>query len=229
MKPHIIGIAGPSSSGKTELARHLVARMPGTAIVSLDSYYRAMDEIPFEQRRKSNFDHPDALEWELLHEHLKAMAEGRAFEEPVYSFAAHARTAATRRVEPAGFIILEGLFVLYWPELRAALDTKVYVETDAGVCFRRRLERDVAERGRTPESVREQYEKTVRPGAERFVFPTRRHADLVVSGEEPFDVSTGAVLDALRRASGIRLQPCQSERSSDGCPSDHHASGLRSD
>ena len=101
-------------------------------------------------------------------------------------------------------MILEGLFVLHWPELRWVLDTKVYVETDPEVCFRRRLERDVAERGRTPESVREQYEKTVLPGARRFVFPTRRHADLVVSGEEPFDASTGAVLNALRttRAAG---------------------------
>lgn len=220
MRPHIIGIAGPSSSGKTELARQLVARLPGAAIVSLDSYYRGMDEIPFEQRKKSNFDHPDALEWELLHEHLQAMAEGRAFDEPAYSFAAYARTAETRRIEPAGFILLEGLFVLYWPELRSVLDTKVYVETDPGVCFRRRLERDVAERGRTPESVREQYERTVRPGAERFVFPTRQHADLVVSGEEPFDASTGAVLNALRKAraaggGGMSFQACQSGRSSD--------------
>jgi uridine kinase len=203
MRPHIIGIAGPSSSGKTELARRLAARIPGTAIVSLDSYYRAMAEIPLERRRKSNFDHPDALEWELLHQHLQALTSGRAFDEPVYSFALHARTPKTRRIEPAGFMILEGLFVLYWPELRSVLDTKVYVETDPEVCFRRRLERDVAERGRTPESVREQYEKTVLPGAERFVFPTKRHADLVVSGEQPFDASTGAVLGALRKASAV--------------------------
>jgi uridine kinase len=203
MRPHSIGIAGPSSSGKTELARQLAARLPGAAIVSLDSYYRGMDEIPFEQRRKSNFDHPDALEWELLHEHLQAMAEGRAFDEPVYSFAAYARAAETRRVEPAEYIILEGLFVLYWPDLRSALDTKVYVETDPGVCFRRRLVRDVAERGRTPESVREQYERTVRPGAEWFVVPTRQYADLVVSGEEPFDASTGAILKALRRTRAV--------------------------
>jgi uridine kinase len=200
MKPHIIGIAGPSSSGKTELARQLVAKLPGAAIVSLDSYYRGMEEIPFERRKHSNFDHPDALEWELLHEHLQALAQGRAFEEPVYSFAAHARTSETRRIEPAGFVILEGLFVLHWPALRSALDTKVYVETDPGVCFRRRLDRDVAERGRTPESVREQYHLTVLPGAERFVFPTRQYADLVVSGEQPLAASTGAVLSALRKA-----------------------------
>ncbi|HXK04095.1 MAG TPA: uridine kinase [Verrucomicrobiae bacterium] len=200
MRAHIIGIAGPSSSGKTELARQLAARLPGTAIVSLDSYYRGMEEIPLEDRKKVNFDHPDALDWELLHEHLAAIAAGRAFEEPVYSFADYARTAETRPIEPSRYLIVEGLFVLYWPELRATLDTKVYVQTDPGVCFNRRLRRDVAERGRTPESVIEQYEKTVRPSAEWFVNPTQKYADLTVSGEEPLDRSTSAVIAALNRA-----------------------------
>src|SRR5437763_11666615 len=200
MSAHIIGVAGPSSSGKTELARQLAAKLPGTAIVSLDSYYRGMEEIPLEQRKKVNFDHPDSLDWELLHEHLLAIAGGRAFDEPVYSFADYARTTETRRIEPSPFLIVEGLFVLYWPELRAMLDTKVYVRTDPEVCYQRRLARDVAERGRTPESVREQYERTVRPSAEWFVHPTEKYADLVVSGEEPFDRSTDAVVGSLRRA-----------------------------
>src|SRR5215471_11804173 len=134
MRPHIIGIAGPSSSGKTELARQLVLRLPGTSIVSLDSYYRGMEEIPLADRRKVNFDHPDALDWELLHQHLQAITAGQAFDEPVYSFADYARTSQTRRIEPSEFIIVEGLFVLYWPELRHMLDTKVYVETAADVC-----------------------------------------------------------------------------------------------
>ena len=200
MSAHIIGVAGPSSSGKSELARQLAERLPGTAIVSLDSYYRGMEEIPLEERKKVNFDHPDSLDWELLHEHLVAIANGRAFDEPVYSFADYARTAETRRIEPTEFLIVEGLFVLYWPELRKMLDTKVYVQTDAAVCFQRRLTRDVAERGRTPESVREQYERTVRPSAEWFVYPTEKYADLRVSGEEPFERSTAAVLAALHRA-----------------------------
>jgi uridine kinase len=200
MRPHIIGIAGPSSSGKSELAKQLAQRLPGTAIVGLDSYYRGMEEIPLAERKKVNFDHPDALDWELLHEHLQAIAAGRAFEEPVYSFGDYARTAETRRIEPAEFLIVEGLFVLYWPALRAMLDTKVYVQTDPAVCFARRLARDVAERGRTPESVREQYERTVRPSAEWFVVPCIKHAYLIVSGEEPFDQSTAAVLHALHRA-----------------------------
>jgi len=200
MSAHIIGVAGPSSSGKSELARQLAERLPGTAIVSLDSYYRGMEEIPLEERKKVNFDHPDSLDWELLHEHLVAIANGRAFDEPVYSFADYARTAETRRIESTEFLIVEGLFVLYWPELRKMLDTKVYVQTDPVVCFERRLSRDVAERGRTPESVREQYERTVRPSAEWFVYPTEKYADLRVSGEEPFERSTAAVLKALDRA-----------------------------
>jgi len=201
MRSHIIGIAGPSSSGKTALARQLSARLPGTSIVSLDSYYRGMEEIPLEERKKVNFDHPDALDWELLHEHLVAIANGRAFDEPIYSFADYARTSETRRIEPSPYLIVEGLFVLYWPELRAMLDTKVYVQTAPAVCFDRRIARDVSERGRTPESVVEQYENTVRPSAEWFVYPTQKHADLTVSGEEPLDRSTSAVVLALHRGS----------------------------
>ena len=198
MKPHIIGIAGPSSSGKTELARQLAGKLPGASIVSLDSYYRGMEKIPLEARKQVNFDHPDALEWPLLHQHLRAMASGLPFDEPVYSFSEYARTARTRRVEPSEYVIVEGLFVFHWPELRALLDTKVYIETDPGVCFNRRLTRDVAERGRTPQSVCEQYQRTVRPSAEWFVSPTRKFADLVVSGQEPLTNSTAAVLQALR-------------------------------
>ncbi len=201
MKPHIIGIAGPSNSGKTELARQLVAHLPGAAIVSLDSYYRGMEEIPLEARKQVNFDHPDAIEWPLLHQHLGTIAAGLPFDEPVYSFADYARTAGVKRIEPTNYVIVEGLFVFHWPELRDLLDTKVYVETDPDVCFNRRMRRDVAERGRTPESVCEQYEKTVRPSAEWFVIPSRRYADLAVSGEEPLANSTAAVLHRLPRAS----------------------------
>src|ERR1017187_5402922 len=204
MKPHIIGIAGPSSSGKTELARQLARKLPGTSIVSLDSYYRGMEEISLEMRKKVNFDHPDALEWPLLHQHREAMAAGLPFDEPVYSFSEYARTGETRRIHPSDFVIVEGLFVFHWPELRALLDTKVYVETDPGVCFNRRLRRDVAERGRTPQSVVEQYERTVRPSAEWFVTPTRKFADLVVSGEEPLTESTAAVVRALERVRNVQ-------------------------
>src|SRR5262249_42221895 len=110
MKSYIIGVAGASGSGKSELARQLAAQVSGTAIVTLDSYYRHTPEIPFEQRDRKNFDHPDAIDWELLHEHLVAIAEGRGFDEPVYSFAEHLRTDETRRIEPGELLIVEGLF-----------------------------------------------------------------------------------------------------------------------
>src|SRR5262249_26946812 len=139
MRAHIIGIAGPSSSGKTELARQLAGKLSGTSIVSLDSYYRGMEEIPLEERKKVNFDHPDSLDWELLHEHLVAIAGGRSFDEPVYSFADYARTTTTRRIEPTPFLIVEGLFVLYWPELRGMLGTKGYGQTDPEVSYHRPL------------------------------------------------------------------------------------------
>jgi uridine kinase len=200
MKPHITGIAGPSCSGKTELARRLSADLGGAAIVSLDSYYRPLAGMPLEERRQVNFDHPDALDWELLHDHLQSIARGEPFDEPVYSFAEHTRAAGMRRIEPSDFLLVEGLFVLYWDELRRMLDTGIYVHTDLEVCFRRRLVRDVAERGRTPESVREQFERTVRPGAEMFVIPTRTSADVIVSGERPLEESSTRVLQELDRA-----------------------------
>jgi uridine kinase len=200
MKPFIIGIAGPSSSGKSELARQLTLHLPGTAVVSLDSYYRELTELSLERRTHWNWDHPDALEWRLLHEQLLGLAYGEPIEEPVYSFATYARLPQKKHIEATEFIVVEGLFVFYWDALRAMLDLKVFVDARDQVCFERRLRRDVAERGRTPESVHEQYAKTVRPGRELYVMPTMRHADLVVSGEESLAESTGAVLANLQLA-----------------------------
>jgi uridine kinase len=132
--------------------------------VSLDSYYRDIEEIPLEECKKVNFDHPDALDWELLHQHLAAISEGRTFEEPgllIRRLRAHQRDAPHRAI---GVPDCGAPVRLYWPELRAMLNTKVYLQTDPAVCFERRLRCDVAERGRTPESVREQYEPLGRRG-----------------------------------------------------------------
>ena len=204
MKPFIIGIAGPSSSGKSELAKQLVAHLPGTSVVSLDSYYRELTGYSFDQRAHYNFDHPDALEWELLHEQLLGLAHGEPIEEPVYDFATHSRVPGRKHVEATEFIIVEGLFVFYWDALRAMIDLKVFVNASDDVCFERRLHRDIAERGRTRESVYEQYAKTVRPGREQYVMPTMQLADLVVSGEESLAKSTSAVLDNLHLARAAR-------------------------
>lgn len=197
MKPYLIGIAGPSSSGKSELSRQLVAHLPGTSVVSLDSYYKELAGLSLTERAHYNFDHPDALEWELLHEQLLGLAYGEPIEEPVYDFNTHSRRPEKKHIEATAVIIVEGLFVFYWDALRAMLDLKVFVDASDKVCFERRLRRDIAERGRTAESVYEQYALTVRPGREQFVMPTVEYADLVVSGEQSLEKSTGAVLDRL--------------------------------
>src|SRR4051812_25180452 len=127
MTPFLIGIAGPSSSGKSELSRCLVQHLPDATVLSLDSYYRGMEEIPIEERKKCNFDHPDSLEWELLLAQLEHLRQGHAVEEPVYSFHTYARTAATHIIRPHAFVIVEGLFVLYWERLREILDARVFV------------------------------------------------------------------------------------------------------
>lgn len=195
----LIGIAGPSGSGKTELAR-AVAHALGAPILALDSYYRELGGVPFEERARMNFDEPGALDHELLFEHLLALQAGRAIDVPVYDFTLHTRAGRTERLRPGKFAVVEGLWTLYWEPIRSVLGTKVYVDAPDAVCFERRLARDVRERGRSPESVARQYAATVRPMAERYILPGRELADLVVSGVAPLAESSASVLAHVRRA-----------------------------
>lgn len=194
----LIGIAGPSCAGKSELARSLARRL-SAQILSLDCYYRDLAHLPFEQRCRANFDVPEALDEQLLIRQVAQLAEGRQIARPIYDFARHVRAPGVEIVVPGCFLILEGLFALHWEEIRRRLDLKIFVEAPDQVCLRRRLERDVRERGRTPESVMEQYERTVRPMAERYILPARAYADLVLSGVAPLEQSLDAVLGVLRR------------------------------
>jgi uridine kinase len=190
LKPYLLGIAGPSGAGKTELARLLARRLPGgAALVSLDAYYCALTHLGPDERARCNFDHPDALDWPLIRQDVKRLSQGLAIDQPVYLFDCHARSAEIRRVEPAGFVILEGLFAIYDPLVRSLLDARIFVEAPDEVCLQRRIARDTVERGRSRDSVIEQYERTVRPMAREFVLPTRRYADLVVSGLNPLEQS----------------------------------------
>jgi len=200
-RPYLIGIAGPSCAGKSELAQRL-GRMLPAPILSLDSYYRDLAHLPFEERGRRNFDLPEALDEELLAAHLGLLAGGREIAKPVYDMTRHARAGGTERVVPGEFLIVEGLFALYWEDVRRLLGTKVFVEAPDEVCFERRRERDVRERGRTPESVLEQYTRTVRPMAERYILPTREFADVVVSGTEAVERSVGAVLAHIKKQRG---------------------------
>ena len=181
----IIGIAGPSGSGKTTLARAFADRLGDRALVlSCDGYYRDLSHLPLGSREKANFDHPDALEHQLLADHLARLRRSETIDAaPTYSFETHTRLPETATLEPKPTIVVEGLYVLYWPHVRRHLDLKVYIDASRQVCLARRIARDVHERGRTEASCRQQYERTVRPMADRFVSASRRFADLVVHGE----------------------------------------------
>jgi uridine kinase len=197
LKPLIIGVAGLSGSGKTALARQLAPHLH-CEVLTLDAYYHPQSHLSLEQRATLNYDHPDALDWPLLSSHLAALTRGEPIEEPVYLFDQHTRASQTRRVDPQPIFIVEGILALHHPEVRQLLDLSVFVTTRDEECLRRRLERDIAERGRTRESVLDQYYSTVWPMALKYVLPSREFADLVVSGEEPLDESVAAVLRILK-------------------------------
>lgn len=178
----IIGVAGGTGSGKTTVAMRILERVGAghVAYIPHDAYYRDLSHLPPEQRPQVNFDHPDSLETELLIEHLKRLKAGQLVEIPVYDFTSHTRTSQTRRVGPAPVILVEGILVFAEPALRELFDVKLYVDTDADIRIIRRLQRDVQERGRTLDSVIQQYLTTVRPMHLEFVEPSKRYADVII-------------------------------------------------
>lgn len=183
MRPIVcIGVAGGTGSGKTTVAEVIVQRIGTDRIAHLqhDAYYRDLSSCDHQALLAHNFDHPDALESDLLAAHLAQLKSGHPVEVPLYDFTRHVRTSLTRRVEPRGVILLEGILILAEPALRRLLDIKIFVDTDADLRFIRRLRRDIAERGRTVDSVIEQYLGTVRPMHLEFVEPSKRWADLII-------------------------------------------------
>ena len=181
-KPLIIGVAGGSGSGKTTVVREIIRNIGRNqvSVIHHDSYYRDVKHLPFEERVKINYDHPDSLETSLLIRHLEQLNAGHAVEVPTYDFAQHLRAPETERVEPRKVVIVDGLLILWDKELRSQMDIKVFVDTDSDLRFIRRLSRDIQERGRSAESVIEQYTKTVRPMHLEFVEPSKRYADLII-------------------------------------------------
>ena len=196
VKSFLIGIAGPSGAGKSFLAQHLAQRL-SAPVLALDHFYRDLSHVPLEDRACSNFDEPAALDHDLLIAQIADLCAGRSIQVPTYDFCLHTRTSATTIFMPDAFVVVEGLFALYWPELRRLLGTAVYVDMSEDVCRNRRTERDVRERGRTPESVAEQFRTTVAPMARRYIGPTRIYADLVLSGEAPIADGVDRVLCLL--------------------------------
>lgn len=180
--PVIVGVAGGSGSGKTTVVHALLDGVGAGAVARIhhDAYYRDFGHLDFEARCRINFDHPDALETSLLVEHLSALRSGRPVDIPTYDFTTHTRAVRTERVEPTPVVVVDGILVLAEPELRRLMDIRIFVDTDADIRFIRRLVRDMRERGRTLESVVDQYRSTVRPMHLDFVEPSRRHADLII-------------------------------------------------
>lgn len=178
----VIGVAGGSGSGKSTVTREILARVgpEQVAVVMQDDYYLDQSELSLEARCQTNYDHPDAFDWPLMMAHVQALRDGHSIAMPVYDFTSHNRSQQTIAVRPAPIIVIEGLFALFDPELRKMMSLKVFVDTAADVRFIRRLQRDIAERGRSVQSVIDQYLTTVRPMHKQFIEPTKRSAHVIL-------------------------------------------------
>lgn len=180
--PIVIGIAGGSGSGKTTVANTILKQIGTHRIAYLphDAYYRDLADLPYNERVRVNFDHPNSLESELLIEHIRTLKKWKSVDLPVYDFTHHIRTDRTIRVEPQRVILVEGILIFAEKELRELFDVKIFVDTDADLRFIRRLDRDISERGRTVRTVIDQYLNTVRPMHLDFVEPSKRYADVII-------------------------------------------------
>jgi uridine kinase len=180
--PFILGIAGGSGSGKSTIARSVLAALPqgSGVLIEQDHYYRAQSHLPLSERERVNYDHPDALEMELLCDHLDALRSGACVVRPSYDFSIHDRAKEGVRIEPAAVIVVEGILVLADQRLRARFDVKLFVDTDPDIRLMRRIRRDLEHRGRTFAQVRKQYYETVRPMHLAFVEPSKRFADVII-------------------------------------------------
>ena len=195
----LVGVAGGSGSGKTTTVERLVERLgaDNAQVLAHDRYYRDRSDLPAEARAALNFDHPDALDTELLVEHLHMARAGQPIDAPVYDFARHARESRVERLAPRPVILIEGVLVLADARLREMMDLRVFVDTADETSYARRLQRDVLERGRTAESVQAQYTASVLPMYDEFVAPSRRYADVIVTGGGFNDEGIARVLEEI--------------------------------
>lgn len=178
----IIGISGASASGKSLLANTIVGELGSdqVVVISEDAYYKDHSNLPFEERAKINYDHPDAMDHELLCTHLLELQQGNSIDIPIYNHSQHIREKATRRIGSHAIIVLEGILLFVEQKLRERMDIRIFMETALDICLIRRLKRDIKERGRSLDSVLKQYEETVRPMYLQFIDPSKRYADLIV-------------------------------------------------
>jgi len=200
MSPFVIGIAGGTGSGKTTFSQAVLQRIGSENVTYIqhDSYYVDRSSIPAEDRQRINYDHPDALENALLIRHLKMLLGWQPIEKPIYDFKTHTRKLETERVEPKEIVLLEGILIFVDPALRALMDLKVFVDTDADVRALRRLKRDIEERGRTVSLVVDQYFDSVRPMHIEFVEPSKRYADLIVPEGGMNEMGVDVIVQKMR-------------------------------
>jgi len=199
LSPIVVGVAGGSGSGKTTVVHRILDRVGWDRIAYLphDAYYKDASHLPWNQRVHLNYDHPNSLDNDLLITHLNMLLRGEPVDAPIYDFATHTRSSETRRVLPSPVILVEGILVFVEPRLRELMDIKIYVDTPADERFIRRLLRDIRERGRTVESVVEQYQSTVRPMHLKFVEPSKQYADIIIPEGGHNDVAMEMVIGRI--------------------------------
>lgn len=200
----IIGLAGPTCTGKTTVAKSIARRLGGRTI-SLESYYLDQGNVPLSERTRRNYDSPDSLDGRLLVQHVKALAAGEDVEVPIYDFAEHTRvTGRHERVSSCPVLIIEGILVLHWPELRAMFDKSFYLDAPSDVSLQRRRVRDIVERQRSHEFVLQQYQEKVLPMAIQYVHPTKQYANVVIDATESLDKIESELMSSLSRAAAAR-------------------------
>lgn len=193
-RPFIVGIGGPSGSGKTTIAKRLAASLRAQ-VLSMESYYRDLSGLSPSERQRQNFDAPEALDADLLVQHVESFSQGKDIHVPVYDFAAHTRVLnKSELVKSCPILVVEGILVLNWPQLRARFDVSFYLDAADEVCFQRRMVRDIVERQRTHEFIRFQYQETVLPMAIQYVYPTRRYASFLIDAAQDIPSVENAML-----------------------------------
>ena len=203
----VLGIAGGTGSGKTTVARNILKRLDldAVAVLQMDAYYYDLADLPPTQREHQNFDHPDSVDAGLFVEHLEGLREGHAVDQPIYDFTTHTRTGKSHPIVPRDVVIAEGILLFHYPRVREALDVRIFVDTPSDIRLLRRIRRDIRERGRTLESVTEQYLRTVRPMHEEFVESSKRWADVIIPEGGHNEIAIDMVASKIRLMQGISL------------------------
>lgn len=198
-----IGVYGGTGSGKTTIVTQILSEFPTSEIqvISQDSYYKDNSDISFEERCMLNFDHPDAIDFELLCKHIHALKNGETIAQPIYCFKTHNRTKETVSVSPKKILIVEGILILNYPKLRSMFDLKVYVDAESDMRMERRVSRDITERGRTPEEVLNRYIKTLKPMHQQFIEPMKVHADVVIENHQNDPLDLTKLIDKIKSLS----------------------------